>query len=58
LVSANTTGLPGDGGSTEVSISADGSLVAFTSFASDLVPGDTNGALDVFVRDVLTRASE
>jgi Tol biopolymer transport system component len=30
------------------SISADGGLVAFTSAASNLVPGDTNGVLDVF----------
>jgi len=33
------------------SISADGNVVAFRSFASDLVPGDTNGMPDVFVRD-------
>ncbi|MFN8122255.1 MAG: hypothetical protein U0237_07470 [Thermoleophilia bacterium] len=32
-------------------ISPDGSAVAFTSAASNLVPGDTNGAPDVFVRD-------
>jgi Tol biopolymer transport system component len=41
-----------------VSISADGRRVAFTSAASDLVPGDTNGALDVFVRDRLTGSTE
>src|SRR5262249_54250289 len=35
-----------------VSISADGNLVAFTSFATNLVPGDTNGLNDVFVRNV------
>lgn len=33
------------------SISADGRYVAFDSDASDLVPGDSNGAADVFVRD-------
>ena len=32
-------------------ISADGRFVAFNSFASNLVPGDTNGATDIFVRD-------
>ena len=32
-------------------ISADGRFVAFTSFASNLVPGDTNRTWDVFVRD-------
>jgi Tol biopolymer transport system component len=33
-------------------ISADGRLVALTSTANNLVPGDTNGALDIFVRDL------
>jgi len=35
-------------------LSADGRRVAFSSAASNLVPGDTNGHEDVFVRD-LTR---
>ncbi|MEW2048956.1 hypothetical protein [Streptomyces sp. NPDC005476] len=43
------------------SISADGRYVAFASLARDLVPGDTNRADDVFVRDrrtgVVTRVS-
>jgi hypothetical protein len=34
-----------------VAISAGGRFVAFTSFASNLVPGDTNADSDVFVRD-------
>lgn len=33
------------------SISGDGRYVAFESQASNLVPGDTNGARDIFVRD-------
>ena len=33
------------------SISGDGRFVAFESDATNLVPGDTNGATDVFVRD-------
>ena len=33
------------------SISADGRYVAFTSYASNLAAGDTNGAFDIFVRD-------
>jgi Tol biopolymer transport system component len=33
------------------SISADGRYVAFSSLASNLVPGDTNGLRDVFVHD-------
>jgi len=35
----------------DLSISADGRFVAFDSDASNLVAGDTNGAVDVFVRD-------
>jgi len=34
------------------SVSADGRIVAFTSVASNLVPDDTNGSRDVFVRDL------
>lgn len=40
------------GASTDPSISADGLVVAFTSQATDLVPGDTNGVADIFVRDI------
>lgn len=36
------------------SVSADGRYVAFTSDASNLVPGDTNGATDVFLKDTVT----
>ena len=41
-------GTVGAGGA---SISADGRHVAFRSGASNLVPGDTNGADDIFVHD-------
>ncbi|HET7742789.1 MAG TPA: hypothetical protein VFL67_19235, partial [Mycobacterium sp.] len=34
------------------SLSSDGNLVAFVSASPSLVPGDTNGVADVFVRDV------
>lgn len=34
--------------------SADGRFVVFTSYADNLVPGDTNGCRDLFVRDLLT----
>ncbi len=40
------------------SISADGRFVAFESLSSDLVPGDTNLAWDVFVKDRSTGAIE
>src|SRR5690606_15483762 len=35
-------------------ISGDGRYVAFESWGSNLVPGDTNGTLDVFVHDRVT----
>ena len=37
--------------SQSASISADGRFVAYDSSASNLVPGDTNGQSDIFVRD-------
>jgi Tol biopolymer transport system component len=40
------------------SISADGRFVAFSSWASNLVDGDTNAVDDVFVRDLLTNTTE
>jgi Tol biopolymer transport system component len=43
--------LQGDGASTNGRISGDGRIVAFQSLATNLVPGDTNGAQDVFLRD-------
>jgi Tol biopolymer transport system component len=52
LVSANTNGVCGNGVSSEPAISSDGRYVVFTSNADDLVPGDTNRASDVFLRDV------
>jgi hypothetical protein len=51
LVSVNSAGTDGGNGlSGSPAISADGSCVAFTSSASDLVPNDTNGTLDIFAR--------
>lgn len=40
------------------SVSRDGRFVAFLSTASNLVPGDTNGGSDVFVRDRLRGTTE
>ena len=51
LVSATGGGVSGDGISGYPDINHDGSLVAFRSAASNLVSGDTNGAVDVFIRD-------
>lgn len=42
---------PQGGASGSASISADGRFVAFFSFATNLVPNDTNGWPDIFVRD-------
>jgi len=50
-VSKNTNGVQGDGSSTYPSISGNGRFVAFRSPAKNLVPGDTNHAADIFVRD-------
>ena len=50
-ISVASSGLEADGGSSALSISADGRYVAFVSSATNLVPGDTNHTADVFVRD-------
>jgi len=53
LVSVNTNGnASGDGVSSAPALSGDGRYVAFASLADDLVSGDNNRALDVFVRDL------
>jgi surface antigen/Tol biopolymer transport system component len=41
-----------DGGSWAVDLSADGRFIVFESYATNLVVGDTNGVLDVFVRQL------
>jgi len=57
-VSVSSAGVETDDRSYAPSISGDGRIVAFTSYASNLVPGDTNGQRDVFVRDRLTGSVE
>ncbi|HYD47905.1 MAG TPA: hypothetical protein VEB21_06130 [Terriglobales bacterium] len=52
LVSVAADGGAANGPSLFPSLSADGRLVAFQSQASNLVEGDTNGAADIFVRDL------
>jgi Tol biopolymer transport system component len=51
LVSVSSEGAQGNGGSYAPSISGGGRHVAFSSSATNLVPGDTNGKADIFVRD-------
>lgn len=50
LATVGTTGGAPDGPSYRPDLSADGSIVAFHSFASNLVPGDGNKSPDVFSR--------
>jgi Tol biopolymer transport system component len=50
-MSVSTAGAPGNGSSSSPSISGDGRFVAYYSSANNLVPGDTNGAQDIFLRD-------
>ncbi|MFN7952469.1 MAG: FAD-dependent oxidoreductase [bacterium] len=57
-VSVDSKGREGDDESTHAAISADGRFVAFESAATNLVPRDSNGASDVFLRDRKTRTTE
>ena len=52
--SVSSSGHQSNGTSCYPSISADGARVVFVSLATNLVSGDTNGALDVFLRDLPT----
>ncbi len=51
LASVGMASAPGNGPSLTGTISPDGRFVAFNSLASNIVPGDTNGHVDVFVRE-------
>jgi Tol biopolymer transport system component len=57
-ISVSATGEQGNDRSFSAAMSADGRYTAFVSFASNLVPGDTNDGCDVFVRDNSTGAVE
>jgi Tol biopolymer transport system component len=50
-VSLASDGTQANSASSNPAISADARLVVFQSFASNLVPGDTSGAWDVFMHD-------
>jgi YVTN family beta-propeller protein len=60
-VSSNSSGAQANGASSHPAISSNGRFVAFASAASDLVAGDSNGLIDIFVKDLtngsLTRVS-
>lgn len=53
VVSLANDGSASNGGSNAPAMSADGRYVSFTSSATNLVPNDTNGGPDYFVRDTL-----
>jgi Tol biopolymer transport system component len=57
-VSLASNGVQGNRDSSYGLITPDGRYVAFTSQATNLVPGDTNGSYDVFVRDRTTGITE
>ncbi|QBB70032.1 hypothetical protein ELE36_06465 [Pseudolysobacter antarcticus] len=50
--SSDASGVIGNAASSDPSISADGRFVVFASAASNLVAGDTNGNIDIFVKDL------
>jgi hypothetical protein len=57
-VSVSGAGEPANATCWSPSINADGRFVAFTSAATNLVPGETNGFRDIFVRDTLLAITE
>ena len=57
-VSVSDIGAQGENRSEHPSISADGRFVAFMSSSEALVPGDNDGAFDVFVRDRVAGTTE
>lgn len=57
-VSVSSAGAEGNNWSARPSISGDGRSVAFTSAASNLVPGDRGVDGDIFVRDTVTDRTE
>ncbi|MHB9053468.1 MAG: TolB family protein, partial [Thermoleophilia bacterium] len=57
-LSTDSLGAQGTGGASyNAAISADGRYVAFHSYATNLVAGDSNGTWDVFVKDTQTGAT-
>ncbi|MFI6403397.1 TolB family protein [Streptomyces sp. NPDC050548] len=55
-LSTAADGTQADGASQSVSLSANGRYAAFSSRAANLVPGDTDGVADIFVKDLRTGA--
>jgi Tol biopolymer transport system component len=57
LVSVATNGGPANGSSSDATMTPDGRYVVFISSANNLVPNDTNGIPDVFVRDLTAQTT-
>ncbi|MCC6405909.1 MAG: calcium-binding protein [Planctomycetes bacterium] len=57
-ISVSSTGVQGNADSSPPSLTADGHWAVFDSLADDLVPGDTNGCSDIFVRDLWAGTTE
>ncbi|MEN4005745.1 MAG: Ig-like domain-containing protein [Methanobacterium sp.] len=57
VVSISSTGNLGNGFSGEPSINADGSVIAFSSWADNLVTNDTNNHGDIFVHNMDTTSN-
>jgi Tol biopolymer transport system component len=58
LVSVNQAGTGGrNGDSIPTALSTNGQFACFESSASDLIPNDTNGVTDVFVRDLINNTT-
>lgn len=56
--SVSSQGIQGNSWSWKSSISADGRLVAFGSWSTNLVGNDANGSIDIFVHDLQTGQTE
>jgi dipeptidyl aminopeptidase/acylaminoacyl peptidase len=54
LVSSDSAGTIGNNNSNSLAISSDGRYVAFSSYATNLIAGDTNNATDIFLKDTQT----
>jgi Tol biopolymer transport system component len=57
-ISRSFDGGAANGHSYHPAVSADGRFVAFTSLADNLVPGDLNGAADIFLYDTVSDVTE
>ena len=58
IASVSSAGVQGNGDSGSGKLSADGRYLVFASYASNLVPHDTNGQTDIFLRDLTAAVTE